>query len=103
MLCRGRIWSSKKSRQQQTLCPRRFHHHPVVQQRRVSDKLVEDRAEIRGSWHVDVGLRGYLRIVRQQAGVVEQLLSIDGGLGDVLKTRNEELQRLPMIDRQELP
>jgi hypothetical protein len=40
-------------------------------------------------------------MVRQRTGVVEQLLSIDGGLGDVLKTQSEELQRLPMIDRQQ--
>jgi hypothetical protein len=40
---------------------------------------------------------------RQQTGVVEQFLSIDGGLGDALKTQSEELQRLPMIDRQQLP
>ena len=41
--------------------------------------------------------------VRQQAGVVEQLLSIDRGLGYVLKAQNEKLQRLPMIDREQVP
>jgi hypothetical protein len=40
--------------------------------------------------------------VRQHAGVVEQLLSIDGGLCYVLKTQHEELERLPMIDREQL-
>jgi hypothetical protein len=38
----------------------------------------------------------------QQAGVVEQLRSIDGGLGYILKAQNEELQRLPVIDREQL-
>jgi hypothetical protein len=65
--------------------------------------MVEDRAQIRGSRHIDVGLRGYLRIVRQQAGVVEQLLSIDGGFGEVLQAQHEKFQRLPMIDREQLP
>ena len=65
--------------------------------------MVEDRAEIRGSRHIDVGLCGDLGIVRQQAGVVEQLLSIDGGLGDVLQAQNEKLQCLPMIDREQFP
>ena len=74
-----------------------------MQQGRVGHEMVEDRAEIRGSRHIDVGLRGDLGIVRQQAGVVEQLLSIDGGLGDVLKAQHEKLQRLPMIDREQLP
>jgi hypothetical protein len=41
--------------------------------------------------------------VRQHAGVVEQLLPIDGGVGYVLKTQNEKLQRLPLIDREQFP
>src|SRR5260370_24702266 len=65
--------------------------------------MVEDRTEIRGGRHIDGGLRGDLGIVRQEAGVVEQLLSIDGGLGDVLKAQHEKLQRLPMVDREQLP
>jgi len=32
-----------------------------------------------------------------------QFLSIDGGLGYVLKAQEEELQRLPMIDRKQIP
>jgi len=93
----------EESRQQQTLCSRRFHHQPVMQQYGATHKMVEDHAKIRGSRHIDVGLRGYLRVVRQQAGVVEQLLSIDAGLGQVLKAQNEKLQRLPMINREQFP
>ena len=47
--------------------------------------------------------RAQLGIVRQHAGVGEQLLSIDGGSGYVLKTQDEELQRLPMIGREQFP
>ena len=65
--------------------------------------MVEDRAKIRGSRHIDVGLCGYMGIVRQQTRVVEQLLSIDRGLGDVLKAHHEKLQCLPRIDREQLP
>jgi hypothetical protein len=39
--------------------------------------------------------------VRQHASVVEQFLSIDGGLGYILKAQEEELQRLPMIGREQ--
>ena len=74
----------EKSRQQEALRARRFHHQAVVLQGRVDHEVVEDRAEIRGSRHIDVGLGGHLGIVRQQTGVVEQFLAIDDGLGDVL-------------------
>jgi hypothetical protein len=39
--------------------------------------------------------------VRQQAGVVQQFASINGWLGDILETHEEELQRLPMIRREQ--
>ena len=55
----------EESRQQHALCARRFHHQAVVQQGRVRYKMVEDRAEINGSRHIDVGLCGYLGVVRQ--------------------------------------
>ena len=63
--------------------------------------MVEDLAEIRGSRPFDAGLGGYLGIVREHAGVIKQLFSIDGGLGHVPKTRNEKLQHLPMIGREQ--
>src|SRR5713226_10459400 len=81
----------EEPRQQQALRARRFHHQAVVQQGRVGYKMVEDHAEIRGSRPIDVGLCGYLSVVRQHAGVVEQLLSINGGLGYALKAQEEEL------------
>jgi len=65
--------------------------------------MVEDRAEIRGSRQIDIGLCGDLSLMSQHAGVVEQLLSIDGGSGYVLKAQDEELQRLPMIGREQFP
>ena len=90
----------EESCQEQALGARRFHQ-AVVQQGRVRHEMVEDRAEVPRSRHIEVGLGRYLGIVRQQAGVVEQLLSIDRGLGDVLQTQHEKLQRLPMIDREQ--
>ena len=91
----------EEPRQQQALRARRFHHQAVVQQGRVGHKMVEDHAEIRGSRPIDVRLCGYLSVVRQHAGVVEQFLSIDRGLGYVLKAQEEELQRLPIIGREQ--
>ena len=93
----------EEPRQQQALRARRFHHQAAAQQGRVGYEMVEDHAEIRGSRPIDVGLCGYLSVVRQHAGVVEQFLSIDGGLGYVLKALDEELQRLPMIGREQFP
>jgi hypothetical protein len=72
-----------------------------VQQRRVGDEVVEDLAEIRGSRQIDVWSGGHLGVVRQKARVVKQFLSIDIGLGDLLKPHDEKLQRLPMIDREQ--
>jgi hypothetical protein len=43
--------------------------------------MVEHRAEIPRSRHIDVGLCRYLGVVRQHAGVVEQLLPIDVRVG----------------------
>src|SRR5206468_11458105 len=47
------------------------------------------------------GSSGDLRVVRQYADVVEQLLPIDGGLGDVLQSEDKELQRPPIVGRKE--
>src|SRR5207302_299596 len=74
----------EEARQQQTLRSRGFHHETVVQQRRVGHKMIEDPAEIRRSWQVDVRLCGYLSVVRQHASVIKQFLSIDLWLGYVL-------------------
>ncbi len=67
---------------------------------RVRHEKIEHRAEIRGSRQIDVGLCGDLGVVRQYARVVEQFLAIHGGLGDVLQAQNEEIQCLPMINRE---
>jgi hypothetical protein len=89
----------EESRQQQALRACRFHHQAVMQEGRIRYKMVEDIIESRWSRQVDVGLRGDLGVVRQQAGVVKQFLLIDGGLGYVLQALNEKLQRLPVVDR----
>ena len=46
----------------------------------VEDVLIEDASQGRRSRHVGGGARGHLRVVRQHAGVVEQLLAIDGAI-----------------------
>ena len=93
----------EESRQQEALGACHFHHQAVAQQGGVRHKMVEDRAEIRGSWPFDVGLCGYLSIVRQHTGVIKQLFSIDGGLGNVPKAQKEELQYVPMVGREQFP
>jgi hypothetical protein len=51
---------------------------------------------------VGIGVRGDLGVMRQQAGVVDQLVSIDGGLRHVLQAHHEKLQGLTMIDGEQL-
>ena len=65
--------------------------------------MVEDLGEIRGSWPFDAGLCRYLSVVRQHTGVIQQLFSIDGGLGYVPKAKDEKLQRLLMVGRKQFP
>jgi hypothetical protein len=61
--------------------------------------VVENLTEISRRWPFDAGLCRYLRVVRQDAGVIKQFLSIDVGLEHVAKARNEELQDAPMVGR----
>ncbi len=66
-------------------------------------KVVEDVAEgLRGRQLVIRLCRG-LRVVREHAGVVEQLLAIDARLAYIPKAKHEELQGLAMIDREQFP
>jgi hypothetical protein len=41
--------------------------------------------------------------MRKHARVVEELLSVNAGLGDVLKAHHEELQRTTLVDREQFP
>ena len=91
----------EKPRHQEALCACHFHHQAVVQQRSVRDKMVEDDAEIRGSRPFGIGLSGYLGIMRQHAGVIEQLSTIDSGFGNVAKAHQEELEYVPMVGREQ--
>jgi hypothetical protein len=90
----------EESRQQQALGARRFHHRTAIQQRRVPHKSVEHHAEIRGSPHIDRVLDGDLGVVREHAGVVKQFVSIDCRLDDVLQALREEVECLPMVNRE---
>lgn len=87
----------KKAGEEQTLRSGDFHHQPVLQQRRVEYKMIEDRAESCRSGHLLIGFGGDERVVRQHAGVVQQLLAIDCRPGDVLKASKEKFQRLPIV------
>jgi hypothetical protein len=43
-----------------------------------------------------------LRVVREDTGVVEELLLIDSGLRHVFQVHDEELQRAAMVAREQL-
>ena len=70
----------------------------ILRHRGVHHEVIEDGAKRRGRRHLEFGGRGDLRVVRQHARVVQQLLTIDARIGDVLKTRDEELERATLID-----
>lgn len=91
----------EKPCQQQALRACHFHHDAVPQQRAVRHEMVEDLTEVSGSWPFDVGLRRYLRVVRQYAGVVQQFVLIDVGLGHIPKAGYEELQGARTVGRQQ--
>jgi hypothetical protein len=61
-----------------------------------------DHAEVRWGRQIDRGVGRDLSVVRQHAGVVEQFRAVDVGAGDVLQALEEELQRLPVIGREQL-
>ena len=78
-----------------------FHRLAVAQPGRVGHEMIEDLAEIRGSSPIDARMCRHLSVVCEHAGVIQQLLLIDGGLRNVLKARDEKLQRPAMIGRQQ--
>ena len=63
-------------------------------QRRIEYKMVEDRTKIGRSRELSVRVSRHLRVVRKDAGVVQQLAAVDGWLRDVQQTQKEKLQRL---------
>ncbi len=93
----------EESRQHQALGAGGFHHDAVLPQSGVRNEMIEDRAEIRRRREIDGGVRGHLGVVRQHAGVVEQLRLIYVGSGHILQALEEEFQRLTMIGREQLP
>ena len=90
----------EEPRQHQALRASRFQQ-AVPQRASVGNKMVEDVAETPGRRQLDIGLCGYLGVVRQHAGVVNQLLAVDGRPGYVLKVHEEELQHLPVTGREQ--
>src|SRR5215207_7083064 len=66
----------EEPREQQALRPRGFQHQTVVQQSLIDYEIVEDRTQISRNRQVDVGRCRDLREMCENAGVVEQFLSI---------------------------
>jgi hypothetical protein len=92
----------EEARQQEALGAGGLQHQPVVRHTVVEHETVENGAQIRRRRNVDAGLCGHLRVVRQDAGVVQQLLPIDGRLRNVEEAEEEKFQRLPVIACQQL-
>ena len=69
-----------------------FHHSAVVQRRRAGDKTIVHRAQIGRRREFIISVCRDLRKVREHAGVVQELVPIDRGLGHVAKPDHEELQ-----------
>ncbi len=89
--------------EEQALCAGHFHHLRVAAQRAVGDEVVEDRAQIFGGRPIGRGPRRDLGVVREDAGVVQQLLPIDGRVGDIPKTHEKKLEDVPLIGREQFP
>ncbi len=83
--------------QQEALGACYLHHRAVSGHGCVRYEVIEDDAEIRGSWPFIRGVGGDLRVVRQHTGVVEKFLPIDGGFGHVLEPRHKKLQHLSVV------
>ena len=88
--------------QHQALRPGGFHHHAVAQQRGVDDEVVEDGAQVRRRRQVGRRRCGHLRVVGQYARVVEELVPVDVGAGDVLQAQEKEVQGLALVGSQQL-
>jgi len=71
--------------EKQALCARRFHHEPVVQQRRVDDEMIEHRAERGGCGKFLIRLGRYQGVVREHTRVVQQFFAFDFRPRDVLQ------------------
>ena len=91
----------EESREEQTLRTRCFHQRTVAHDRCVDDKAVEHGRESRWSRPAIVCDSRRLRVVRQHAGVVHELLLIHRLFGHVAQARGEILQHLPMSDREQ--
>src|SRR5688572_26275800 len=82
----------EKAGEEQTLRTSGLHQMTVIGKRGVHDELLEDDAEVFRRGHLEFDAYGDLRVVRQYAGVVQQFLSIDPALRNVLQAHDEELE-----------
>jgi hypothetical protein len=93
----------EESGKQQALRPRRLHQRRVGRHCRVGHEVIEHGAEVGRRGHLGAGMCGGLRIVRKDAGVVDQLLPVNGSVRDVLQANEEKLQSTLAVDRQQFP
>ena len=73
----------KETCEQQALRPGGLHHGTVTLEGGVQDEVVKHGPEGFGGGHLAVSLRRHLGVVRQHAGVVEQLLAVNRPFGYV--------------------
>ena len=63
----------------------------------VEHERLKDVGQARRRRQIVDGMRRHLRVVREHAGVVQQLLPIDGRIDDFLQTDVEEFKGLSMV------
>ena len=73
----------KETCEQQALRPGGLQHGAVTLEGGVQDEVVKHGPEGFGGGHLAVSLRRHLGVVRQHAGVVEQLLAVNRPFGYV--------------------
>jgi len=88
----------EEAREHEALRARGLHEVMILRHHGVHHEVIEHRGERRRRRHLQFGGRRDLRVVSQNARVVEQFLTIHARIGDVLQTRDEELERATLID-----
>src|SRR5690606_34634998 len=75
-----------------------LHHAAVAEMLDAADEVVEHESQVWRGGEVGFRRRRHLGVVREHAGVVEQLLPIDGSVCGLAQAVGEELERAKMID-----
>src|SRR6516164_9723038 len=83
--------------EEETLCSGRLEHQAVVQNHRIEHVVIEDGRKTGGGRYLARAVRGHLSVMRQDARVVKQLLTVNSRFGHVLKSEEKEFQSLAVI------